>query len=46
MIAIGIDVSKGSSSVCVLKDGTVSDQFVFKHSKLGIQQAYRFTPVL
>ena len=38
MISIGIDVSKGSSSVCVNKDGRVMQQFLVEHSQLKIKK--------
>ena len=38
MISIGIDVSKGSSNVCVNKDGRVMQQFLVEHSQMNIKK--------
>lgn len=38
MISVGIDVSKGHSCVCIMKDGAVIQQFVLQHSKQDVDQ--------
>lgn len=38
MISVGIDVSKGSSSVCVNKNGRVMQQFLVEHSQLSMKK--------
>ena len=38
MISVGIDVSKGSSSVCVNKNGRVMQQFLVEHSQMSMKK--------
>jgi len=38
MISVGIDVSKGSSSVCINKNGRVIKQFFIEHSQSGVKK--------
>jgi transposase len=37
MISVGIDVSKGSSSVCMNKDGRVMQQFLIEHTQMNMK---------
>lgn len=37
MISVGIDVSKGSSSVCINKDGRVMQQFLVEHTQMNME---------
>ena len=37
MISVGIDVSKGSSSVCINKEGRVIQQFLVEHTQMNME---------
>jgi len=38
MISVGIDVSKGNSAVCIMKNGAIFQQFVIQHSHKDMKQ--------